>query len=110
MDNIKRNLKWPFFIQLPTLCFIGIILFRYTGPFMPGPFLETASNLGFIVCFFACIPVGIIGVGFSRKRIKRMEKLRIPARVLGIINIVLGAGEIFIAALIFADIIPSMIY
>ena len=71
-------------------------------------FLETAANLGFVVCFFACIPIGILGVGFSNSKLKRLGCLRIPARVLGIINIVLGSAEIFITMLIFSDIIQGI--
>ena len=107
----RKKIKWPFFVQIPTLGFAAIILYWAALPHMPeGPLLEAASNLGFIVCFFACIPVGILGVGFSNAKSKRMGRLRIPARVLGIINIVLGSAEIFITMLIFADIIQGIVH
>ena len=105
----RKKIKWPFFVQIPTLGFAAIILYWAALPHMPeGLFLETACNLGFIVCFFACIPVGILGVGFSNPKSKRLGCLRIPAKVLGIINIVLGSAEIFITMLILADIIQGI--
>ncbi len=107
MYNNNKKISWPFWIQIPTLGFAALILYWVLLPYMPKcPFLENASSLGFIVCFFACIPVGILGVGFSKSG--RMGRLRIPAKILGIINIVLGSAEIFIAMLIFADIIQGM--
>ena len=111
MSRIEQEkIKWPFFVQIPTLGFAAIILYWAALPHMPeGLFLEAASNLGFIVCFFECIPVGILGVGFSGAKSKRMDRLRIPARILGIINIVLGSAEIFITMLIFADIIQGIV-
>ena len=114
MDNEKKKVAWPFWLQIPTLCFIGIIILwiisvSLNPPKSPQPnFLETIGVLGLFVCFFACVPVGIIGTVFSRKKAERMEKFRKSTRVLSVINIVVGAVEILTVVLILSAIINNM--
>ena len=98
--NVINRIVWPFWLQICDVLFIPFIVWWSLTPtnvLNSSPcwkMLERAGLFGAALLFFTGILFGVIGLVKARK----MSRLRIPTRVLAVINI--GAGFILLVLLI----------
>ena len=94
------GIVWPFWLQVCDGVFVPFVVWwglTPTNVLTSAPYwkvLEGAARLGAAVLFFTGILFGVIGLVKARK----MSRLRIPTRVLAVVNI--AAGFLLLALLL----------
>ena len=97
MDEETKTRRWPFIIQLPSLCVAPIALLRLSLP-MTGE-VKVLGTLCYVLVFFFALPAGVMALRYIRKHAGALGSLEIPTKTLAIINIIMGV--LVVAPLLF---------
>ena len=88
MDEETKPKRWPFIIQLPSLCLAPI---TWLGLHLPLPEeMKALGALGYALVFFFAFPAGLIALIYMKKHAGALGSLGKPTKVLAIINMLLG--------------------
>ena len=100
MNENPKPKRWPFIIQLPSLCVAPIALLHRSLPLVLGA-------LAHVLVFFFALPAGVMALRYIRKHAGALGSLEKPTKTLAIINIIMGVLVVapllflFLAVLIF---------
>ena len=88
MDEETKTRRWPFIIQLPSLCLAPI---TWLGLHHPLPEeMKALGTLGYALVFFFAFPAGLIALIYMKRHAGALGSLGKPTKVLAIINMLLG--------------------
>ena len=87
MNEETETKRWPFIIQLPSLCVAPIALL---GRSLPSAEMKALGALCYVLVFFFAFPAGVMALRYIRKHAGALGSLEIPTKTLAIINILLG--------------------
>ncbi|MBR6976108.1 MAG: hypothetical protein IKH84_04330 [Ottowia sp.] len=79
--------RWPFIIQLPSLCVAPIALLRLSLP-LTGE-VKVLGALAYVLVFFFAFPAGLIALIYMKRHAGALGSLEKPTKVLAIINILM---------------------
>ena len=96
MDEETKPKRWPFIIQLPSLCVAPIALL---GRSLPSAEMKALGALCYVLVFFFAFPAGVMALRYIRKHAGALGSLEIPTKTLAIINIIMGV--LVVAPLLF---------
>ena len=88
MNENPKPKRWPFIIQLPSLCLAPI---TWLGLHLPLPEeMKALGALGWALAYFFSFPAGLIALIYMKRHAGALGSLGKPTKVLAIINMLLG--------------------
>ena len=100
MDEETKPKRWPFIIQLPSLCVAPIALLSRSLPLVLGA-------LAHVLVFFFALPAGVMALRYIRKHAGALGSLEKPTKVLAIINIIMGVLVVVPLLILFLAVLIS---
>ena len=88
MDEETKTRRWPFIIQLPSLCLAPITVFGLSHPMAEQ--MKALGALGYFLIFFFAFPAGLIALIYMKRHAGALGSLEKPTKVLATINMLLG--------------------
>ena len=88
MDEETKPKRWPFIIQLPSLCLAPITVFGLSHPMAEQ--MKALGALGYALVFFFAFPAGLIALIYMKRHAGALGSFKKPTKVLAIINMPLG--------------------
>ena len=83
MNENPKPKRWPFIIQLPSLCVASIALLHRSLPLVLGALAD-------VLVFFFAFPADLIALIYMKRHAGALGSLGKPTKVLAIINMLLG--------------------
>ena len=105
MNEETETKRWPFIIQLPSLCVAPIALLRLSLP-MTGE-VKVLGTLAYDLVFFFALPAGVMALRYIRKHAGALGSLEIPTKTLAIINIIMGVLVVAPLLIVFLAVLIS---
>lgn len=88
MNENPKPKRWPFIIQLPSLCLAPIALLGRSLP-LPEE-VEVLGIFGFALIIIFAFPAGLIALIYMKRHAGALGTLENPTKALAIINMLLG--------------------
>ena len=88
MNENPKPKRWPFIIQLPSLCLAPIALLGRSLP-LPEE-VEVLGIFGFALIIIFAFPAGLIALIYMKRHAGALGSLEKPTKVLATINMLLG--------------------
>ena len=105
MNENSNPKRWPFIIQLPSLCLAPI---TWLGLHLPLPEeMKALGALGYFLIFFFAFPAGLIALIYMKKHAGALGSLEKPTKVLAIINILMGVLVVVPLLILFLAVLIS---
>ena len=98
-DENPKPKRWPFIIQLPTICLALITVLGLCLPMTEE--MKALGKLGFFLISLFAFPAGLTALIYVKNHAGALGNLEKPTKALAIINMILGGLLIVFFAFVF---------